>query len=151
MSAIDLGPRFRQLNETLWVGPQISVEDIDRAADQGFARIICNRPDGEDPGQLPIADIAAAAEARGLEFTSIPVTTGFSEEMVEDMADALDGNGQPVLAYCRSGNRSTLLSSLALASRGADPETLDRQAAQAGYSIDAVRPAVDALSARSNG
>jgi uncharacterized protein (TIGR01244 family) len=41
----------------------------------------------------------------------------------------------PLLAFCRSGTRSTWLWALARASRGADPETLIGQAAGAGYDV----------------
>ena len=77
---------------------------------------------------------------------AIPVThAGFSEAQVRAMADALAAADGPVLAYCRSGTRSTLLWSLAEASRGIDPEMLARQAAQAGYDISPVRALCDVL------
>jgi uncharacterized protein (TIGR01244 family) len=84
-----------------------------------------------------------------MRYVAIPVThAGFSEWQVEAMADALASASGPVLAYCRSGTRSTLLWALAQASRGAEPETLAAQAAQAGYDIGSVRPLVDMLAAR---
>jgi uncharacterized protein (TIGR01244 family) len=77
---------------------------------------------------------------------AIPVThAGFSEAQVKAMAEALAGTQGGVLAYCRSGTRSTLLWALAEASRGADPEALSRQAARAGYDIGPVRALCDML------
>jgi uncharacterized protein (TIGR01244 family) len=54
------------------------------------------------------------------------------------MAEALDGGR--ALAFCRSGTRSTYLWALARASRGADPESLVRQAAEAGYDLTPLLP-----------
>jgi uncharacterized protein (TIGR01244 family) len=64
------------------------------------------------------------------------------------MAEALEAAGGPVLAYCRSGTRSTLLWTLAQASLGADPDVIAAQAANAGYDVTAVRPLVDMLAAK---
>jgi len=63
------------------------------------------------------------------------------------MADALSGAKGPVLAYCRSGTRSTLLWALAQAQAGGDPKTLAEQAAQAGYDVGPVRQVMDMLAA----
>jgi uncharacterized protein (TIGR01244 family) len=53
-----------------------------------------------------------------------------------------------VLAYCRSGTRSTLLWALAKASGGADLDGLSRCAEGAGYDLSPVRPIMDMLAAR---
>ena len=72
---------------------------------------------------------------------------GFSEGQVKAMRAALAEARGPVLAYCRSGTRSTLLWALAEASRGANPARIAAQAAQAGYDIGPVRAMVDMLAA----
>ena len=65
------------------------------------------------------------------------------------MREALDRAGDsPVLAYCRSGTRSTLLWALAEASAGADPAMLAEAAAGAGYDLAPVAPLLDMLAAR---
>ncbi|MCC6479566.1 MAG: TIGR01244 family phosphatase, partial [Sphingomonadaceae bacterium] len=56
--------------------------------------------------------------------------------------------GGPVLAYCRSGTRSTLLWALSEASQGGDPDALTNMAAKAGYDINPVRPLMDMLKAK---
>ena len=56
-----------------------------------------------------------------------------------------------VLAYCRSGTRSTLLWALAAASKGADPEAITQAAAAAGYDVSPVRGAMQELAARTAG
>jgi uncharacterized protein (TIGR01244 family) len=139
---------FRKLSDRVLASPQIDVADVVAAAAQGVKMIVNNRPEGESDDQTPGAEIEAAARAAGLGYVAIPVThAGFSESQVKAMAEALAAAQGPVLAYCRSGTRSTLLWSLAEASGGADPEELARQAAQAGYDIGPVRTLVDMLAA----
>jgi uncharacterized protein (TIGR01244 family) len=139
---------FRQLSESVFASPQIGVAEIEAAAAQGIRMIINNRPEDESDDQTPGAAIEAAARAAGLGYVAIPVThAGFSEGQVKAMAAALHDAGGPVLAYCRSGTRSTLLWALAEATRGADPAHLAAQAAKAGYDISPVRSLVDMLAA----
>jgi uncharacterized protein (TIGR01244 family) len=139
---------FRKLTDQVLASPQIDLADIATAAAQGVTLIINNRPEGESEDQTPGAAIEAAARAAGLGYVAIPVThAGFSEAQVKAMAEALAGAQGGVLAYCRSGTRSTLLWALAEASCGTDPETLAHHAAQAGYDIGPVRALVDMLAA----
>lgn len=139
---------FRHLSETFAASPQISVEDVAEAARSGFAMVISNRPDGEDPGQPSGAEIAAAAQAAGLEYRAIPIThTGFGEAQVTALQQELADNPGRILAYCRSGTRSTLLWALARAGLGDDPDTLAAAAQQAGYDLSPIRPALDLLAA----
>ncbi len=56
-------------------GP-ISGSDVGVAAAQGFKTIICNRPDDEAQGQPAASEIAAAAEALGIEFLDLLVRAG---------------------------------------------------------------------------
>jgi uncharacterized protein (TIGR01244 family) len=140
---------FRQLSENVWASPQISTGDIAVAAGMGIALIVNNRPEGESDDQTPGAAIEAAARAAGLAYVAIPVThAGFSEAQVDAMREALAGASGGILAYCRSGTRSTLLWALAQASQGADPDALGEQAAAAGYDLAPIRPLLDMLKAR---
>lgn len=139
---------FRKLNEGVLASPQIDLGDLAEAKALGVALVVNNRPEGESDDQTPGETIEAAARAAGMDYVAIPVThAGFSEWQVKAMAEALAGARGPVLAYCRSGTRSTLLWALAEASRGADPEALAAQAAAAGYDISPVRALVDMLAA----
>ena len=42
---------LKRLTPTLSVAPQIAPDDLPAAAAAGFTTLICNRPDGEQPGQ----------------------------------------------------------------------------------------------------
>ena len=140
---------FRRLSDSVFASPQITDADIAAAAAAGVALIVNNRPDGEEDGQPSGDEIAAAAQAAGIAYRAIPVSGGdFGEPQVSAMAQAFAEAEGPVLAYCRTGTRSTLLWSLAQASLGRDPDEIARAAQAAGYDIAPVRPAVDMLSAR---
>ena len=140
---------FRKLTDNIYASPQITLQDVAEAAAMGVKLIINNRPEGESDDQVPGAEIEAAARAADIDYVAIPVThAGFSEPQVVAMAKALDGADGPVLAYCRSGTRSTLLWALSEASQGGDPDALTNMAAKAGYDVSPVRPLMDMLKAR---
>src|SRR3712207_1548634 len=114
---------FIRIDDSVSVAGQLGEADLAQAAAQGFRRVINNRPDGEAFDQPSGAAMAQAAQAAGLDYVAIPVAGGFAMPQVEAMAAALDADG-PVLAYCRSGTRSTHLWALAAAYRGGDPEAI---------------------------
>ena len=139
---------FRQLSEKVWASPQIDEQDVRDAADRGFTLIINNRPEGESADQVPGEMIERAAREAGLDYRAIPIThAGFSRTQVEEMESALGEAKGPVLAYCRSGTRSTLLWALAQAKAGASPDALATAARAAGYDVSPVRPVMDMFSA----
>lgn len=140
---------FRRLTENVLVSPQLALEDIAAAAALGVTLIVNNRPDGEEPDAPQGDAIADAAAAAGLNYVAIPIGhAGFSEPQVDAMIRALDQAEGPILAYCRSGTRSTLLWALASAKQGEDPDTIARTAAQAGYDVSPIRSVIDMLSHR---
>ncbi len=140
---------FRKITNNLYASPQIAVADVATARDLGVTLIINNRPEGESDDQTPGAEIARAAQEAGIDYVEIPVThAGFAQNQVVAMAEALEGSTGPVLAYCRSGTRSTLLWALARAKAGDNPDELARQAAAGGYDLAPVRQIMDMLATR---
>ena len=143
---------FRKLTDSVYASPQIGVGEVAEAKALGVALIVNNRPEGESGDQTAGDEIAAAARAAGIDYVAIPVThAGFSEPQVVAMRAALERAGDaPVLAYCRSGTRSTLLWALAEASAGADPAALAEAAAGAGYDLAPIAPLLDMLAAKAS-
>lgn len=140
---------FRQLSEAMFASPQITLADIEAAKKAGIDVIVNNRPDGEDPAAPQGDAIEVAAKAAGLEYAAIPIGhSGFSEPQIDAMIEVLEKASGPVLAYCRSGTRSTLLWALAQAKSGADPEEIAQAAQAAGYDVSMIRPMMDMLAAR---
>jgi uncharacterized protein (TIGR01244 family) len=140
---------FRSLSDTVMASPQVTPDDIAAAAALGVKLVINNRPEGEAEDQTPGAAIEAAARAAGMDYVAIPVTmASLSHDDVGAMQDALARATGPVLAYCRTGTRSTLLWSLAQAKSGVDPDAIAQAAADAGYDVSPVRQAMDAYFAQ---
>ena len=143
---------FRQLTDSILVAPQIAVDDIARAKALGVTMVLNNRPDDEEPGQVNGAAIEAAARAAGLGYAAVPVSHGgFAPWQLDGMDAALvqagvDGDGK-LLAYCRSGTRSTLLWALSRARAGEDADGLADTAQAAGYDLTPIRQIMDALAA----
>ena len=140
---------FRKLSDTVFASPQIALADIEVAKANGITLIINNRPDGEEPSAPQGEDIEAAAQAAGLSYLAIPIGhSGFSEPQIDQMIAAMDEASGPMLAYCRSGTRSTLLWALAQAKSGEQPDAIAQAAMAAGYDVSPIRPMLDMLAAR---
>ncbi|WP_128891607.1 TIGR01244 family sulfur transferase [Erythrobacter sp. HKB08] len=143
---------FRKLSDSMYASPQIDPAQVAEAKALGIAMIVNNRPDGEAPDQPEGAAVEQAAKDAGIAYRAIPVGgSGFGEPQVTAMLEALDAAEGPVLAFCRSGTRSTLLWSLAQAAQGGDPDAIAAAARQAGYDITPVRMAMDVLAQRAKG
>ncbi|GAB0117083.1 bifunctional protein tyrosine phosphatase family protein/NAD(P)/FAD-dependent oxidoreductase [Acidisoma sp. 7E03] len=117
---------FKKLDDDYAISAQITEAEVAAAALEGYRMVICNRPDGEEPGQVPAAEIAAAAARHGMAFRHIPVTPGgITPDAARRMAEALAEAEGAVLAYCRTGNRSAMIWQAAQSARPAPaPKTV---------------------------
>ncbi|MBV8503845.1 MAG: TIGR01244 family phosphatase [Paucibacter sp.] len=102
---------LQQIAPDFCVAPQLDPAAMAEAAAAGFKSVVNNRPDGEGgPGQPLSADVEAAARAAGLEYRYLPVNGAYqSPEEIEAMRALIDSLPKPILAFCRSGARSTKL------------------------------------------
>lgn len=102
---------LQQIAADVCVAPQLEPGAMALAAQAGFRSVVNNRPDFEGgPGQPTNAAIEAAARAAGLEYAYLPVSGGYqSPEEIARMAELLKTLPRPLLAFCRSGARSTKL------------------------------------------
>ena len=130
---------FRRIDEKVLVAGQLRPEDIAVAAAQGVTTIVNNRPDDEEPWQPSGAEIEAAARAAGLDYRHMPIAGGFSQPQVEAMAETLAAAKGTLLAFCRSGARSTYLWALARAHAGDAADEIEAKAASAGYDLSSIR------------
>lgn len=126
---------IRKINDDISVAPQIALAQLPAIKAAGFAAIVCNRPDGEEPGQPSFDQTQAAAEAAGLEARFLPIISGmFTPEDFTAFRQVLADLPKPVLAYCRSGTRSCFLwsgSQIGLL----EPNDIITAAAGAGYDV----------------
>jgi sulfide:quinone oxidoreductase len=135
--------KIAKLTPFLSVSPQIAEADLGALAAQGFRAVINNRPNHEAEGQPASAALAAAAERVGLEYRHVPVVSGsITDDHVAAFAAALDEVKGPVLAFCRTGTRSTALWALAEA-RHLDPQAILSTAGEAGYDLAALKPRLE--------
>jgi uncharacterized protein (TIGR01244 family) len=139
-----MAPELFPLAPGLSAAGRLDGPDIEALAAAGVCTIVNNRPDGEDPGQLPAAEARRIAESHGITYHHIPVTAAtLSRADVDAFAAVLRDAPAPVVAHCRSGTRSALLWALARMREGADPLSLIATAAQHGIDIAGL-PAVAA-------
>ena len=102
---------LQQIAPDFCVAPQLDPAAMAEAAAAGFKSVINNRPDMEGGPDQPLsADVQAAAEAAGLEYRYLPVNGAYqSPDEIDAMRALIDQLPKPILAYCRSGARSTRL------------------------------------------
>lgn len=134
--------QLQPLTDQLSVSPQIAAADMPAIAAKGFRSIIDNRPDHEEAAQPLSADLALAAHQAGLHWRHIPVVSGaMTDEQVRRFSEALRQLPGPVLAFCRSGMRSSAL--WAMQETG-PVEAILATAQAAGYDLSMLRPTLDA-------
>ncbi len=136
---------IRAITPDYAVSPQIEPADLPAIKAAGYVTVINNRPDGEIPPHLHADGMRTAAEALGLVFVVNPVIGGaMTMDNVVAQGAAIDGSAGPVLAYCASGNRSSIV--WALANAGKRPvDELVGLPARFGYQLDHLRPQIEAL------
>lgn len=131
------------LVEGLAISEQLRPSSMTWLAGHGYGTVIDMRPDGEAADEPGSAEMGAAARARHLRFSYIPVPHGdIPESAVQALEKALaDDAGGSVLLYCRSGRRAARTWSLAEASRpgGLDAQQILAKVARAGQSADDLR------------
>jgi len=125
---------IRRLDDKVLVSGQIAPDEVAGLADHGITMLVNNRPDGEDPDQPLAGDIEEAAAAAGLAYRFVPIVRGIGPADVEAMQEAMREAGEgKLLAFCRSGNRSALVSAMAMRAEGASAEAITSALTQAGF------------------
>lgn len=131
---------IKPIDDRIAVAPQISPGDIAELARLGFKTLVANRPDGEEPGQPSMADIETAAKEHGLQWIYQPVESGnIKDSDVDQFDEMIREAGGPVLAFCRTGTRCTVLWALSSA-RHESVEDVVTKARNAGFDISGLAP-----------
>jgi len=102
---------INQITPDFSVVPQLSPSDMPAVATAGFKSVIINRPDYEGGPDQPTAQaVSEAARDSGLRVAYQPVVSGaMTPEDVAQFAELLQTLPSPILAYCRSGTRCSVL------------------------------------------
>ncbi|QDC11370.1 TIGR01244 family phosphatase [Oceanicola sp. D3] len=128
----------KPLDGDFFVAGQIAPDDLGGLAAAGFRTIICNRPDGEVPGQPDAATLDAEAKRLGLAFHFLPVSGADVRESHADALGEILSSKPPgaVLAFCRTGTRSAMVWALREA-RMRPAEDVLAKTRDAGYELGA--------------
>ncbi len=136
---------IRRITPDYAVSPQIDPADIPAIKAAGFVAIIDNRPDMEIPPEYHADVMAELAKAEGLAFVVNPVTHAtLNMDMVHIQMETLAGAGGPVLAYCASGTRSSIVWSLGMAGQMPVADII-AATAKWGYDLSGLAPRLEAL------
>ena len=129
----------KRITAGLSVAEQIAADDVAALAEAGFKSIICNRPDGEAADQAVFAEIQLAAQACGTTAHYQPIVSGkVGDADAIAFGELLERLAKPVLAYCRTGTRSTTLWALSEGARGRPLPDILAATKAAGYDMSAV-------------
>jgi uncharacterized protein (TIGR01244 family) len=134
---------IRQLTPAYAVSPQIDPEDLAALAQVGFTTIIDNRPCSEIPPSHQADAMQIAADAAGLTFVVLPATHAtLTPDLASQQKQACMQSDGPVLAYCASGTRCTIIWAMMQAGvMGTDD--IIQTAADHGYDLRAMRGQLD--------
>ena len=147
-ATVKAGMDIRQITPAFAVSPQIDPADLPAIAAAGFSCVICNRPDEEVPSSHQANAIQIATEAAGLQFVRLPVThQGLTADMVAQQKSAIDDAKGPVLAYCASGTRSSIVWSLTQAGEMATDDII-KATQSAGYELGGMRGQLDQIASQ---
>lgn len=102
---------IQRLTPDFAVAPQLGPDDMAAVARAGYKSVIINRPDYEGGADQPTADaVSTAAREAGLRVAYQPVVSGaITADDVTKFSELLQTLPTPILAYCRSGARCTML------------------------------------------
>jgi sulfide:quinone oxidoreductase len=102
--------QMSQLTSDLWICGQLDAADFAQLAARGFRTAINMRPDHEADAQPTSDALAAAAAQAGLRYEFLPVVASqIREQDVDTFAHFMDTLPKPVLAFCRTGNRCSIM------------------------------------------
>ena len=107
--------KFRKLNSYFSVSDQFGASDLLKARNSGFHTILNNRPDHEPGVTISSVEAGLLAKENGLNYLHDPMENHliYRDETIDRFIKSLVGKPGPVLAYCRTGTRCTILWALA--------------------------------------
>ncbi|MDL2354169.1 MAG: TIGR01244 family sulfur transferase [Pseudomonadota bacterium] len=127
--------KIQHLAPGLSVSEQILPKQLAELKAAGYRAVICNRPDGEGNDQPLFAEIERAAQAAGIDAHYLPAESGkVTDEQGIGFGQLLATLPKPVLAYCRTGMRSTTMWALSQAGQQPLPQIVDA-ARKAGFDM----------------
>lgn len=141
--------QVRFVTDRFAVASQLRPEDVELLKAEGVSTVVCNRPDGEEPGQPTIAEMREAAQAAGVTYVSIPFGGMPTPEQANATRDAIEASEGLAVAHCKSGTRSMRAWAIGQVQAGArTPDEVIQMAADAGTDLSGIRDAIEAAARR---
>lgn len=102
---------IHKLTDFLYIAPQLTEADVQEAVRLGIQTVICNRPDGEEENQPAFAEVQNWFKEAGInQFSHQPVVAPqINAADVAAFQNLLQQSPAPILAFCRTGTRCSLL------------------------------------------
>ena len=102
---------IRKLTDSLYIAPQLTEADVQEAVRLGIQTVICNRPDGEEENQPAFTEVQNWFKEAGInQFSHQPVVAPqINAADVAAFQNLLQQSPTPILAFCRTGTRCSLL------------------------------------------
>ena len=139
---------IEKIADYLYVSDQLKDERFaKRAASYGIKTVICNRPDGEAPDQPSFEQVKVWLNANGIEHVIyMPVVMdGITDETLDHFQTTVANSEAPIMAYCRTGTRSSMLWALNQARRGVEVNSLIKAASLANIDLEPQRHRLEAI------
>ncbi|BAY10099.1 glutathione S-transferase N-terminal domain-containing protein [Calothrix sp. NIES-2098] len=126
---------FKKVSEELSSAGQITPEQLQQAAKQGFQSVLNLRSPDE---QGFFNDEQQHAQAAGLNYANIPINPAqANQELVEKAIWEIDNLPKPILVHCAAGARATAIALIANASQQQlTPEEIKLKAQELGLNLD---------------
>jgi uncharacterized protein (TIGR01244 family) len=122
----------KKINDELTVAGQVTPEQLQQAASQGYKSVLNLRSPDE---QGFMSDEQQQAQVLGLHYINIPVKPNeISDELTTEVLQQIDQLPKPALIHCGSAMRAGLMAFINVATRqGMTPEQVFEKAAAAGF------------------
>ena len=129
--------QITQLDAQTYVGPQISIANLNDLKGLNVKTVVVARPEGETADQTAISEVRDAAYALGITVHQIPIVPeNIADADVRAFRAIASEATHPVFACCRSGMRATSLWALSAAEQGQSPDEILRMAKAAGFDLN---------------
>lgn len=137
---------IEKIADYLYVSKQLDERIAKRAAQYEIKTVICNRPDGEEEGQPSFETVKEWLNKYGIEnVIYMPVVMNdIDDNALEEFKQAVAKSPAPILAYCRTGTRSSMMWALNQVKRGVEVNSVIKAAELANINLEPLREKLEA-------
>lgn len=132
---------IEKIADYLYVSKQLDERLAKRVSQYEIKTVICNRPDGEEPNQPDFATVKQWLNQHGVEnVVYLPTTMdSIDDTILKEFQETIAKSPAPILAYCRTGTRSSVLWALNQVKRGVEVNSVIKAAELANINLEPQR------------